>query len=89
MIKTVLPGKVYACVTSGQRRDKSHVVQYVTNIKVTIIGENGKAQIPFTKADAQALIQVSDLATALQATTTLQAQRQELIRRITFYEGRR
>ena len=69
--------------------DVAHFVAQHTNIKVTIIGENGKAQIPFTKADAQALIQVSDLATALQATTTLQAQRQELIRRITFYEERR
>jgi hypothetical protein len=69
--------------------DVAHFVAQHTNIKVTIIGENGKAQIPFTKADAQALIQVSDLATALQATTTLQAQQQELIRRITFYEGRR
>ena len=69
--------------------DVAHFVVQHANIKVTIIGENGKAQIPFTKADAQALIQVSDLATALQATTTQQAQRQELIRRITFYEGRR
>ena len=68
--------------------DVAHFVVQHTNIKVTVIGENGKAQIPFTKADAQALIQVNDLATALQATTTLQAQQQEFDRRIKFYEQR-
>ena len=68
--------------------DVAHFVTQHTNIKVTVIGDNGKAQIPFAKADAQALAQVADLAAALQASTTLQAQQQELTRRITFYEGR-
>ena len=63
------------------------VAQHAT-IKVTLIGKEGKAQIPFTKNDAKALTQVADLATALQATTTLQAQQQELDRRINFYEQR-
>ena len=68
--------------------DVAHFVTQHTNIKVTVIGDNGKAQIPFAKADAEALPQVADLAAALQASTTLQAQQQELTRRITFYEGR-
>lgn len=67
--------------------DVAHFAAQHTNIKVTVIGDNGKAQIPFAKADAQALAQVADLATALQASTSLQAQQQELTRRITFYEG--
>lgn len=68
--------------------DVAHFAAQHASIKVTVIGDNGKAQIPFAKADAQALVQVADLATALQASTTLQAQQQELTRRITFYEGR-
>lgn len=68
--------------------DVAHLVTQHTNIKVTVIGDNGKAQIPFAKADAQALAQVADLAAALQASTSLQAQQQELDRRIKFYEQR-
>lgn len=68
--------------------DVAHFVTQHTNIKVTVIGDNGKAQIPFAKADAETLPQVADLAAALQASTTLQAQQQELTRRITFYEER-
>lgn len=68
--------------------DVAHYVALHTNIKATIIGKNGKAQIPFTKADIQALAQVADLAKALHATTRLQAEQQELMRRITFYEQR-
>ena len=59
-----------------------------TDIKVTLIGKDGKAQMPFTKNDAKALTQVADFAAALQASTTLQAQQQELDRRIKFYEQR-
>ena len=68
--------------------DVAHFAAQHASIKVTVIGDNGKAQMPFAKADAQALAQVADLATALQASTTLQAQQQELTRRITFYEER-
>ena len=68
--------------------DVAHFAAQHASIKVTVIGDNGKAQIPFAKADAQALAQVADLATALQASITLQAQQQELTRRITFYEER-
>lgn len=68
--------------------DVAHFVTLHTNVKATIIGNSGKAQIPFAKADAQALAQVADLAEALQATTTLQVQQQELTRRIQFYEER-
>ena len=68
--------------------DIAHFVTQHTDAKITLIGKDGKAQIPFAKNDAQALTQVADLATALQASTTLQAQQQELTRRITFYEER-
>ena len=68
--------------------DVAHFAAQHASIKVTVIGDNGKAQMPFAKADAQALAQVADLATALQASITLQAQQQELTRRITFYEER-
>jgi hypothetical protein len=68
--------------------DVAHLVGQYPTAKVILIGNNGKAQIPFAKAEAQALAQVADLATALQASTTLQAQQQELTRRITFYEER-
>jgi hypothetical protein len=44
--------------------------------------------MPFTKNDAKALVQVADLAAALQASTNLQTQQQELDRRIKFYEKR-
>ena len=68
--------------------DVIHFVAQHTTCKVTLTGGNGKAQLPFAKADAQALVQVADLAAALQATYALQAQQQELIRRIDFYEKR-
>lgn len=58
-------------------------------IKATLIGQERKAQIPFTKPDVQATIQVADLATVLQTITTLQTELQELTRRITFYEQRK
>ena len=69
--------------------DVAHFVAQHNTPKVTLIGKSGKAQITFTKADAQALTQVAELAIALQSTTTLQAQQQELARRIKFYEERK
>lgn len=57
-------------------------------IKVELIGDNGKAAIPFDKNDATALINVYDLASALAAINELEAQQQELIRRIKFFETR-
>ena len=68
--------------------DVAHFVAQHTSIKATLIGNNGKAQMPFSKNDAKALTQVADLASALQSSTTLQAQQQELDRRIKFYEQR-
>lgn len=68
--------------------DVAHFVTQHTSIKATLIGDNGKAQIPFAKADVQALPQVAELSAALQAIATLQAQQEEFMRRITFYEGR-
>ena len=69
--------------------DAAHFVAQHTNAKITLIGKDGKAQIPFAKSDAQALTQVAELAVALQSMTTLQAQQQELARRIRFYEERK
>ena len=68
--------------------DVAHFVAQHPTAKITLLGNNGKAQIPFTKNDAKALAQVADLAAALQASTSLQAQQQELDRRIRFYEER-
>ena len=68
--------------------DVAHFVAQHASIKVTLIGKDGKAQMPFSKNDAKTLIQVADLASALQSSTTLQAQQQELDRRIKFYEQR-
>lgn len=60
-----------------------------TTITATLMGEERKANIPFTKTDVQALAQVADLASVLKAAAELQASQQELARRIAFYEGRR
>ena len=68
--------------------DVAHFVAQHPSAKVTLIGKDGKAQIPFTKNDAQALIQVGELSAALQAVTELQTHQQEVIRRINFYEQR-
>ena len=57
-------------------------------IKVELMGSNGKATIPFEKADATALINVYELAAAFAAINELEAQQQELTRRITFFERR-
>ena len=68
--------------------DVIHFVALHTTPKVTLIGKDGKAQMTFTKNDAKALTQVADLAAALKAVSVLQAEQQELTRRITFYEER-
>lgn len=68
--------------------DVAHFVARHTTVKATLLGEKSKAQIPFAKADAQALTQVAELAATLQAVATLQAQQEELARRIAFYEQR-
>ena len=68
--------------------DVVHFVALHTTPKVTLIGKDGKAQMTFTKNDAKALTQVADLAAALKAVSVLQAEQQELTRRITFYEER-
>ena len=68
--------------------DVAHFVALHTTIKATLLGEKSKAQIPFSKADAQALAQVAELAATLQTVATLQAQQEELARRIAFYEQR-
>ena len=68
--------------------DLAHFVNQHASIKVALIGQTGKAQLPFAKADAQALTQVANLSAALKATTALQAQQQELMRRISFYESK-
>ena len=68
--------------------DVAHFVAQHPSAKVTLIGKDGKTQIPFTKNDAQALIQVGELSAALQAVTELQTHQQEVIRRINFYEQR-
>lgn len=69
--------------------DVVHFVAQHTTPKVTLIGKDGKAQMPFTKADAKAFTQVTDLAEALQASSVLKAHQQEFARRITFYEQRK
>lgn len=68
--------------------DVAHFVAQYATLKVTLIGEKSKPQVPFAKADAQALAQVVELAATLQAVATLQTQQEELARRIAFYEQR-
>ena len=68
--------------------DVAHFVAQHPTAKVTLLGNNGKAQIPFTKNDAKVLAQVADLAAALKAVSVVQAEQQELDRRIRFYEER-
>lgn len=66
----------------------AHFVAQHASIKVTLIGKDGKAQMPFSKADAKAFIQVADLSAALQSAKAQQLLQQELDRRIKFYEQR-
>lgn len=69
--------------------DVAHFVAQHPSAKVTLIGKDGKAQMPFTKNDAQAFTQVADLSDALQASSALKVQQQEFTRRIIFYEQRK
>lgn len=59
-----------------------------SQIKVILIGNKGTVSIPFNKADAAALIQVYELATALCNTRELEKQQSELNRRIDFITHR-
>ena len=68
--------------------DVAHFVAQYPTVKATLLGEKSKPQIPFAKADAQALTQVAELAATLQAIATLQVQQEELSRCIAFYEQR-
>lgn len=68
--------------------EEAHFVARHATVKATLLSEKSKAQIPFAKADTQALTQVAELAATLQAITTLQTRQEELARRIAFYEQR-
>lgn len=69
--------------------DVSHFVASNPTLTVTLIGQDRKAQMPFTKTDAKALTQVADLASALKASSELLSAQEELTRRIMFYEQRK
>ena len=66
--------------------DVAYFVAQHPKATVTLIGKQGKVKLPFTSSDATALTRVADLAAALQAAQSLEAQQQELARRIAFYE---
>ena len=68
--------------------EEAYFVARHATVKATLLSEKSKAQIPFAKADTQALTQVAELAATLQAITTLQTRQEELARRIAFYEQR-
>ena len=68
--------------------DLAHFVSLHPTLTATLIGSERKVKMPFSKADAQTLVQVAELASTLQAVKTLQAEQQELMRRIFFYEQR-
>lgn len=57
-------------------------------IKVTIIGHEGTASVPFSKADAEAFLQVYELAVALNSVNELEKQQNELRRRMDFVTRR-
>ena len=57
-------------------------------IKVELLGHDGKATLPFEKADAAAMITVYELSSVLTAVAELEKQQQELSRRIEFFESR-
>ncbi len=57
-------------------------------IKVELIGDKGKATIPFANNDAAAMTDVYELATLLTAIGELEKQQQELERRIEFFTKR-
>lgn len=57
-------------------------------IKVELIGDKGKAAIPFAKADKQSLVEVASLATHLRNITELENKLQDTHRRIDFVQTR-
>lgn len=56
---------------------------------ITLIGEDKKTLIPFSKDDFKSLTQITHLSSTLQIISTLQSEKQELERRIHFYEQRK
>ena len=63
-------------------------LQQGKSVKATLVGESGNANIILAKADAQALQTVCELGTVLRSVSNLQAQAQELERRIRFLTTR-
>lgn len=63
-------------------------LQQGKSVKATLVGESGNANIILAKADAQALQTVCELGTVLRSVSNLQAQSQELERRIRFFTTR-
>ena len=63
-------------------------LQQGKSLKATLVGEAGTATVSFAKAEAQALITVSELGSVLRSVSDLQAQSQELERRIRFFTTR-
>lgn len=63
-------------------------LQQGKSVKATLVGESGNANIILAKADAQALQTVCELGAVLRSVSNLQAQSQELERRIRFFTTR-
>ena len=63
-------------------------LQQGKSLKATLVGESGNANIILAKADAQALQTVCELGAVLRSVSNLQAQSQELERRIRFFTTR-
>lgn len=59
-----------------------------TNVKVELIGTNGKATIPFTKTDKQNLLDIADFAKHLHNICDLKNKQEETNRRIDFIHSR-
>lgn len=71
----------------------SNVASFVSlhpagTFKVSLVGQDGTASVPFSKADAEALGQVCQLTTILSSVNELEKQLQELDRRINFINNR-
>ena len=63
-------------------------LQQGKSVKATLVGKAGTVAITFAKADAQALLTVCELGAVLRSVSQLQAQSQELERRIRFFTTR-
>lgn len=84
----------------GQTERADFYTQYIDNaagflaaregqsIKVTLIGDKGRVNIPFTKADAETLIQVSRLGSFIRTVMQLEKQQADLKRQIEFINNR-